>query len=495
MVSVLNYQPPGVTVQGTTATLVASGGVPATTVTLIGVSRGYQVATETFAITTTAKALANKGVLPDSNPAPNLKVTKQDGTVLVETTDYVLARGAGAGDSTTIARASGSTAILNGDAVVVSYAYADSTYYSPKQFIEFGSVEQVYGPALLSAIPTNPDDSQVNSPLALGARLAFENGATTVLCVAVEPSTDDVTLRQRYSEAYAKVANNPDVSLMVPLFTPPAGQNSATYTAALQGFISDVRVYCETQAAAGFGRMAFVGADTIYDDADPTFEEMAGATASRRVVIAYPNRMSLFNSSLNQTTEVGGPFLAAAYAGILAAQAPNRGLTRLQVFGFNGIPEDLSALMSLAFKNSLSAAGISVTETGRTNQLQVRHGVSSDPTDIVAQEISLTRSQDVLYRLLADGIEGAGLIGEPIDDDLTIRVKGILTGILEAAVTDLVINEWLALQVRQQTVPDNPTVIECQFSYRPFLPLNYITVAFAMDLTTGTIETGDVVAA
>src|SRR5687767_10692808 len=98
------YQPPGVYVESDTASIVTPSGIPSTTVTLVGLSRGYQIATEAVVISNSPKALTNKGVLPDSHESPNLAVTKLDGTVLVEGTDFALVRGAGAGDVTTIAR-------------------------------------------------------------------------------------------------------------------------------------------------------------------------------------------------------------------------------------------------------------------------------------------------------------------------------------------------------------------------------------------------------
>lgn len=496
MVDFTRYTPPGVYVESASQTVVTPGGLPTTTVTLVGVARGYQVHTQSLALTTTAKALAKKGVLPDSDSSPDLKVTKADGTVLAEGDDYSLVRGATASESTTIARVGASTAVAEGETVTVSYSFADATYYAPNTFDEYSSVEQVYGPALLGSLPTDPDASQVSSPLSLAARVAFENGAGIVTCLAVEPATAEVNLRSRFNEAYSKLRSDPSVTLLVPIFAAASGDTASGYSSGLQGFITDAKVHCEQASTDGNGRRAFVGADTLYDDSDLSFDEIAQAVASKRVIVAYPHRLNFYNNGLGQTTEVGGPYLAAAYAGRLAANPINRGLTQLPVYSFSGIPEDVRREMTNSFKDTLSAAGVSVTETGRGNRLQVRHGVTTDTSDLLASEISVGRSQDALYQLIREGIAAAELIGDPIDDEMTIRVKGILTGILESAQTDLVIREWLDIAVRQQSLPSgDPTAIECQFSYRPFLPLNYITVSFQMDLTTGQVEIEELVAA
>jgi hypothetical protein len=481
------YNPPGVYVRGNAEGIVTPVGVPTTTVTVVGQARGYQVSTESVTLTTTAKPLLNKGVLPDSDTSPDLVVTKADGTVLVENTDYALVRGATASESTTIARVGASTAVTEGEVVTVSYSYADETYYSPQRFDEYYSVEQIYGPAMLSSLPSDPDGSQVASPVSLAARIAFENGAGTVVCLAVEPTTTEINLRTRFQQAYTKLQESYSTTLLVPVFAAPDTDGTA-YTSGFAGLVSDARTHCETQAASGFGRIAFVGADTLYDDSGTSFDEVAAAVGSKRVMLAFPNRMHLYNNNLGQTTEVGGQYLAAAYAGRLAASDLNRGLTQQQIYGFSGIPTTVKSEMTRTFKNTLSAAGVAVTEVGRSNRLVVRHGISTDPTSLLTREISVTRSQDTLYQLVSEGIIAADLIGDPIDDEMTIRVKGILTGILDAAETDLVLREWLDLQVRQQSLPSgDPTAIEAQFTYRPFLPLNYITVSFSMDLSTSEI--------
>ncbi len=49
--------------------------------------------------------------------------------------------------------------------------------------------------------------------------------------------------------------------------------------------------------------------------------------------------------------------------------------------------------------------------------------------------------------------------------------------------------DYRNLAVRQQTLPQgDPTIIECKFQYQPPVPLNYITVAFSIDLTSGVVS-------
>ena len=220
--------------------------------------------------------------------------------------------------------------------------------------------------------------------------------------------------------------------------------------------------------------------------ASTTFDEIANATNSSRVTLAYPYQMLFSNPVVGQVTTVGGPYLAAALGGILVKNEIRRGLTRQEVTSFAGIPEPVRQEMDTAFKNNLSAEGVTVVETGRNATLVVRHGRTTDTTDLLTSEISMIRTADALFQHVAAGMESAGLIGEPIGDDMTLVVKAEMTSLLETAVADNVILEWVELLVRQHV--SDPTRIEVQFTYRPYIPLNYITVLFSIDLTTGQVD-------
>lgn len=490
VVDFTGYTEPGVYVSSNSDGVVVATGAPETIVTLVGLSRGYQTKTQALTIQNTDQNLLQKGVLADADPSPNLVVRKQDGTVLDDGTDYDVTFGSGSDSYTKIKRHTGSTEIAAGDTVIVSYSYADSEFYLPKHFEDFSTIESVYGPSYVSTTPADPDDTQVASPLSLAARVAFENGAGSVICLAVEPEDVDNTMRDRFEQAYAKLANDPAVTMIVPIFSSGIADDDAAYTSGIQGFINDAKVHSVNQTSDGYNRIAIFGLDTGYDDTSTGFDDVASATASDRMMMAFPHRLNAYNSNLGATTEVGGPYLAAAYAGRFALNPVNRGLTQIQVSGFTGIPQDLRALMTRTYKNTLSAAGVAVTEQVRNNTLVCRHGTSTDPTDLVTTEMSITRSGDVLFQLVSDGLRAADLVGDPIDNEMTIRVKGIVQGILESAVASAVIRGYPILQVRQQSLPSgNPTAIEVQFAWQPFLPLNYILVSFSLDLTTGDITT------
>lgn len=506
-----SYVPPGVYVQDTSQPVVTPTTIATSTVTVIGPSVGYQTNTELAQVYwNSGTALAKRGIFVTAvvgPPAISAPVVKNAaGTTLAYGTDYTFTVDAsgvgGAANAVTYIKRLGTSddpsatspgGLKDGDAVYVTYNYADTTYYTPQLFTDPSQISATYGAAVSGTTPSNPNASQVVCPLTLAAQIAMANGASTVMALPTNPA--DGTIKEQFAAAYAKILTDYNAALIVPLFVDASAQDTEdpadAHTAdAVLALIQDANAHCVSASADGYGRIAFVGFETNYDFTARNFDAVAKSITSKRTVLAYPHQMSFYNTRLAQTTVVSGYYLAAAMAGQLAGGAVARGLTNVAVTGFNGLPPALAQLQTRAFKDGLSSAGVSVVEATRTGTLSVRHGLTTDVSSLTSREISLVRVGDVLLELVQTGMQGAGLIGEPIDADMTTRVKGTLSGILEKAVTDAVIRSYTSLAVRQQALPSgDPSVIEAQFAYAPSVPLNYITVTFAIDLTSGDVTT------
>lgn len=388
--------------------------------------------------------------------------------------------------------------LAEGDSVSVTYRYADPLYYTPQMFDDYDYVVEAYGAALTTTPSINPNDSQVVSPLSLAAKVAFENGAGEVLCLATNPADGD-TLQEQFQAAYSKLESDTRVGVMVPLFvdgyvTGLSTSDTAT-PSALQTYLTDLNAHLVGSAADGYGRTAVVGLVKDYDEATLSVADLAAWIGYKRTMLAYPTRVVMYNGSTNQNSEVDGIYLAAAMGARLLSNPVARGLTRQQILSFSGIPSSVFQTMTKTAKDAMSKAGVAVVEQDRGNRMVVRHGVTTDMTSMVTREISIVRVADRLLQLIQTGMENSNLIGQPITDDMPIRVKGALQGILEQARSSGVILEWINLKVRQQRTADagDPTVIECKFSYRPAIPLNYITVSFSIDLDSGTLNTTEAV--
>ncbi len=508
-----SYVPPGVYVQDTSQPVVTPTTVTTNIVTVIGPSVGYQTNTDAVQVYWNANtALSKRGIFvtavtgPPPIGAPVVK--NAAGVTMAAGTDYTFvvdaSGGGGAANAVTYIKRLGTVetpsapspgGLEDGDVVYVTYNYADSNYYTPQTFTDPAQISATYGAAVSGTSPTDPNASQVICPLTLAAQIAMANGASTILALPTNPA--DGTIKEQFEAAYAKLQADYRAALLVPLFVDGSaeegGEEADAHSAdAVLALIQDVNSHCVNAASEGYGRMAFVGVETNYDTTTRNFDALATTIHSKRVILQYPNQLSFYNTRLAQTTTVSGYYGAAAMAGRLAAGAVERGLTKVTVTGFNGLPPALAQQQTKAFKDSLSKSGVAVIEQTRAGTLSIRHGVTTDMTALTTREISLVRVGDVLFELVQTGMDAAGLIGQPIDADMTTKVKGALTGILESAITNNVIDAYDAVAVRQQTLPTgDPSVIEAQFAYRPAVPLNYITVTFAIDLTSGEVSATD----
>lgn len=487
------YLPPGVYVEDNSDPIVTATGLPASVVTLIGPALGYQTATEQLPIfATSGGVLTNRGIFvtavvgPPAIAAP--VVRKLDGTLLAENTDYAFTVDSSgvSGTVTTIQRISNSPNVNDGDAVTVTYAYADTSYYQPQAHVTYDTVVSVYGLPMVTTAPANPNTTQVASPLSLAAQMAIQNGAGTIMTVATNPADGD--LRVQLQKAYDKIQTTYATTLIVPALPDDLTVSSGTVAQFAQQLAQDLKAHCENASAGGFQRIGFFGTPRNYSETDLTQEALAGSLDSKRLMLVFPHNLQMFNSATSQITEVGGSNLAAAVAGRLSSLPVAQGVTKQAINGFQGLPDVVRQKMTKVYKDSLSGGGVAVAEIDRLSRLSIRHGVSTDMSALNTREVSMTRIADTLYSMVQTGMEAADLIGQPIDAEMTMRVRGALASILEQAVSTEVIVDYTDLKVRQQIPPGgDPSVIECKFAYRPAVPLNYILVQFQLNLTTGEV--------
>lgn len=490
MTDLTTYTPPGVYVEDVSRE-VANAINPLLgedLLCIVAPALGYVSASQNLVLSSTTPAvLANTGVVQDSS----LVVKTPGGVVLVKDTDYSVDVDDEDPDAqvTSILRLPSDPAtaspggLLEGGAVVVTYRYADATYFQPQVFNDYTTLARVFGPGLTNVAGAT---SPVVSPLSLAAQVAFENGADRVMAVAVNHKTS--SWRDDFKTTYDLLATDHRISVLVPIFP----EDAADTATEVEGLLTDLRLHADAAAGNGFGRMILTSAAAAYDDEADPFEDVAESVANRRIVLVYPTRYTVYNPSLSQTAEVGGGYMAAALGGRLVLNDVERGLTRQQMNTLRSIPTAIRQRMTRTFMNNLAKSGVTVIETGKNNRLVVRHGLTTDMSSLVAREISMVRIADRLLLDVQIGMENTGLIGAPIDEEMPIKVKSALTGILETEVAENVIVTYSNVLVRQQALPNgDPSVIECQFSYKPAVPLNYITVSFSLDLNTGVVETTD----
>jgi hypothetical protein len=480
------YVPPGVYVDADAATTIAPTGIDPTIVCLIGQGIGYHTYTETISFaTSTSVKLTQKGINPNSIVVTG-RVT--DPSAPGQTLPYTFAATAGgtaadykiAIDTTagldnsvaTLTRETTGKIEADNPQVTVTYHYTDADYHALHAIDDFDTFTEIYGE------PLHPDTGEIQSPLSLAGALAMQNGANQLYAIALSGIG---SISQQFADAYKLLAGNHQANIIIPVW-----DGIATQTA-VSGELQAIKANVENDARDGTLRVAICGFDKDYSPTPTELASLAGSVSSRRVIIPWPNQLTIYNGVKNQSQIVDGFYLAAAYGGMLASRQYQMPLTRKYPTGFVNIPTAVQQSMTKSVRNQLSAAGIGVTETDRIGRLVVRHGLTTDfSSGVLSREISLVRAQDALYNLIQDTLENAGLIGQPITDETALRVKGVTIGGLELAKIEGLIIDYNNLKVRQQNPPvGDPTVIEVKFAYKPAYPLNYILVSFTIDTTTG----------
>lgn len=461
------YQPPGVFVEEDLSTLVSVAGIQPTVVAIVGPGRGYRIGNDTLIMDDDdGIPLSGHGV-----STATVIVTGTDGIAHALTTDYTLIPDPLDATITLVKRVD-LAGIDPGDVVFVTYQYTDADYYNPLRIFDFDDATSAYGPAI------DLTTGAILSPLSFAAKMAFDNGARELVLVATTGDVDVDVDPADLVAGYAKLDAVFDVNIIVPLPVGITGSEGTPGNVIIAG--TDLETYLVNSAVNEIFRIGIYGVESTASVFPTT---IASGIAHKRVVLAWPNILRYYHGFTNTTSDVSGYYLAAAYAGRLAANPIQMPLTKKLVRGFNGFPAATAQAMTVAQKNQWSSGGVAVTETTRNNALVVRHGVTTDMSNSNSREISLVRARDALIELVQTTMNAAGLVGSWIDGDTPGQVKSVIAGALEAAVSNSLIVSYNTLKARQ--LGGDPSVIEVKFQYKPAYPLNYIVISFSINTETG----------
>lgn len=335
---------------------------------------------------------------------------------------------------------------------------ADEEKYLPTIVDRMDAVIEKYGAPFGSG-------GVVNSPLSLAAQLAFANGAERLVLLQVEDSDPD------WDTAFDLMARETSVNTLVAL-------------TADDTILQLLRVKNNQLASQSIFRHMFVGLDGVGETlTHNAFIDAAQFYFDERVTVVAPGRFSVVTGrGSRETTDVPGFYAAAALAGVQASQEPQEPLTRKQIYGITAIPNQDSLTNII----TMQAKGVTVLYQDRLGRVIVKHGLTTNITNLYTKEISIVVSRDRLQSFIQDTLDSGNLIGSAMTSRTPNLVLASVTGCLETAMTRGLIYDYSDVMYR---VPDsNPTVVEIRFMYKPTLPLNYIYVQFTIDTATGSLE-------
>lgn len=360
-------------------------------------------------------------------------------------------------------------AIQPGKVVQLVYRHTDTAYYNVRSLYDYDDVRDLYGE------PFNSDGS-IRSEVTLAAKFAILNGASNLLTCAVDTEMvnedgEALTIEECYSRTLDKFLDESQAAVIVPA-------NGSDYLHSL------VKSHVEQQSEMKFERRAIVGFDGASGRVPSSLRQAAAQTlSSSRVAMVSPSQFDYFSPELGRNVRLGGHMVAAAIAGVSVSQIAAMPLTRKNIDGFTG--PTVEDTVREGEKVVESSVGLMVVERTRRGQVQVRHGVTTDMTDLLTSEWSITGQQDVMVYRIRDYLEADGLIGMPIYDTTLVQVKASAEAALVSLERDGVIVGHQNLKVRQLAL--NPDVVEVRYEWKPAYPLNYIIVRYSVEVMTGDV--------
>lgn len=361
-----------------------------------------------------------------------------------------------------------------GDYIQVSYNYTNPAYYSPYLFYSYRDVVQAYGQ------PFDLTTGAIQSGLSLAAKFAFLNGASQVVCAAVQP-TVPVTGSNGTTTLTADAG---DYETALGMLADQAVVAVVCADTGLQEVQVLLQAHVDQQSNSRFERRGIVGPDGTVA-AVPASQRIIDAKEmdDSRIMYVSPSTFNYFSTELNQQIVLGGQYMAAALAGLTCAQSFAMPLTRKTVAGFSGVNElEQTGQMDLEASN-----GICVVWKNRNNIIQVRHGLSTKPDSLITREWNIIGQQDAMIYTLRAYLESDNLIGQPIYAYTMMNVMGSAEAALQQLVTNGLIVDYTSLSVQQMAT--NPDVLEVSFNWLPAFPLNYIVCTFSISLTSGNVTT------
>jgi hypothetical protein len=202
----------------------------------------------------------------------------------------------------------------------------------------------------------------------------------------------------------------------------------------------------------------------------------AGLLPERQVLIS-PGSFKSASAVGGSPIDIGGQYVAASAAGMLAARPIQTPLTRKSI---NRIT-DVNDFRSETDKNADAQSGLFVVHK-KSGVIQVRHSLTTAVSDANNRELSVVRSKHFMIESIRNTLDQQ-VVGQVIaDQNAPFTVQTTVQGVLENLMILGAIVGYSGLGARS-LAPSYPTVIEVRFNYAPAYPLNYIQIVFALDLT------------
>jgi len=418
--------------------------------------------------------------------APGVSETAAQAVVYTKGTttdgDYIIA---GSGISLTIQRSAGTTTIggsADSLAVRITYQATPADYWLPTRCYSQYDVESKYGPAWDSS-------GNILNALSFAASMAFANGANSLVLQALftlgSPNTNPSGSIEDWENTLANLYNVEDINVVVPIISAGGLSQTPTDTLSLQ-ILGAVQNFCSYMAQNQNQLIiSFCGEDATNGVlATPTILQTHGnslganAAFSENMVLITPGTFQISNPITGLAYNIGGQYVAAAVAGMLARYPVQTPLTRKQVNALIGV----NVARTEAQKDQDGAAGLLVIEAKR-GKIQVRDAITTSQVSVSSRSLSVVRSKHYMMENIRQALEDQVIGQIVLDSQANFTVQLIITAELELLISEGAIVSYDSIQVSAD--PNDPSALTVRFSYLPAYPLNRISISFSINQSSG----------
>lgn len=348
--------------------------------------------------------------------------------------------------------------IANGDSLFVQYKYADTDYYLPTLFEDFADVIDKYGAPF-------DGTGNINSILSFGANMAFANGASQIIGVALPANSNiaDIT------NALELLEDEEDVRIVVVL---DGSSGTASAVSAHVTSCNNKKLY----------RVGIVGRDGVEEAVSVQgLRDNASAISNEAIQMISPAIVQYRNGFEGRNVNIGSQYAAAAFAGMYSSRLPQETLSRKTITGLIGLGERRTKNA----KDVDAQNGLTVLED-RNGILRVRHSISTNRTSINTQEFSVTLAKhNMLHDVIA--VLDDQIVGQVIADELaSIHIINAVSAILDRKVSLGIIVAYQGLRARP--VAGDPTTYNVDWQYKPTYTINNVSISFSININTGSTQ-------
>ena len=406
--------------------------------------------------------------------------------------DYIVV---GSGVDLTIQRSAGTTKInpsrvagdpTNALAIRVTYRATPPDYWLPTRCYSQYDVETKYGPAWDSSGDSSGD---ILNPISFAASMVFAQGASSVVLQALftkgSPNTNPAGTLTDWENTLANLYNVEDINVVVPIIS--AGGLSTTVIDSLNvSILAAVQSFCaymaqnQNQLVIGFcGEDATDGVLATPSVLQTHAKSLGASTAyAENIVMITPGSFQISNPVTGLPINIGGQYVAAAVAGMLARYPVQTPITRKQVNALIGV----NVSRTEAQKDQDAQAGLCVIEA-RRGKIQVRDGITTSQVSISSRALNVVRGKHYMLENIRQSLEEQVIGQIVLDAQSKFIVQLLITGELELLVSEGAIVSYDSIQVSAD--PDDPSALQVRFSYLPAYPLNRVGILFSINQATG----------